>query len=160
MGRADIELNEEGIAQCAILAREIDPDFEIIYSSPLKRAYTTAQVIAKSTGKEIIICNELSERDFGSLSGKTWDEINTETGKDLKQITKEQRYDFRPYGGESVEQVKERIEQFLNRVRTDGYSKVLIVCHSGIISLMRHMHEKEQLPSIPNASVHEFVLEQ
>ena len=46
-GRADIELNETGMKQAELLAEYLS-DFKIdaIYSSPLKRASKTAEIIA------------------------------------------------------------------------------------------------------------------
>jgi broad specificity phosphatase PhoE len=158
MGRTDIELNEEGRAQCQELVQKLESDFYVIFSSPLKRAYETAQVIAEHFGKEVIIKNELTERDFGTLSGKTWIQIQEETGVDMRAITKEERYDFRPYGGESAEDVKARLLKFLEEVKTQPYSKVVIACHSGVISMMRHLFPNNEISPITNTSVHEFEL--
>src|ERR1700674_1532183 len=129
MGRTDIELNSEGQAQCEVLVQKLDPNFEVIFSSPLKRAYGTAEAIAEHFDKPIIIKEELTERDFGSLSGKTWSEIQQETGVDMKALTKEERYDFRPYGGESAQQVKERVLKFLEDLKIQPYSTVVVASH-------------------------------
>ena len=158
MGRTDIALNEEGRAQCQELLQKLDPDFEIIFSSPLKRARETAQVLAEHFGKKVITADELAERDFGSLSGKTWDEIHEATGIDMKTITKAEKYDFRPYGGESAEQVKERIVKFLEDLKTQPYSNVVVACHGGVISMMHHLFPKDEISSITNTSIHVFEL--
>lgn len=76
-GRADIELDEVGVEQAQCLANalaEFEPD--AIYSSPLKRASATAEVIARA--REVHLDPRLAERDYGSWEGKTRDEIALE----------------------------------------------------------------------------------
>ena len=46
-GRIDIELNETGMKQAELLAEYLrDVEIDAIYSSPLKRALKTAEIIA------------------------------------------------------------------------------------------------------------------
>ena len=48
-GRADIELNESGIKQAELLAQYLaDEKIVAVYSSPLKRALKTAEIIVRS----------------------------------------------------------------------------------------------------------------
>lgn len=73
-GREDIPLNEKGIRQaeeCGEKLRASGVSFEYIASSPLSRAYRTAEMIAGHMGiGKPIIEEKLTERDFGLLSGK------------------------------------------------------------------------------------------
>ena len=69
-GRSDYPLNENGIAQ----AREVGQwlmnqgiVFSYVYSSPLKRAVQTAELIAP--GKSIVIDDRLIEMDYGLYEG-------------------------------------------------------------------------------------------
>jgi len=156
MGRTDIELNDEGRAQAAEVVKMLSADFDALYSSPLKRAYQTAEAISEHFHKPIIVKEELTERDFGTLSGKSWAEIEDQTKIDMKTITKAEQYDFRPYGGESAEQVKARLLRFLDELKTKPYSKVVTVCHSGIISMMRHVYPNNETAHITNTSINEF----
>lgn len=76
-GRADIELDEVGMAQAACLAgvlAEVEPD--AVYSSPLKRAQATAKAIARD--REVVLDARLAERDYGTWEGKTREEIAIE----------------------------------------------------------------------------------
>ena len=127
MGQTDIPLNEEGLAQARAVAETLAGDFDALYSSPLKRAYQTAEIISERLKKPIIVREELKERGFGSLAGQSWDEIAVATKEDLKAVTKEERYDFRPWGGESAEDVTARLTAFLDDLKTHDYKKVLIV---------------------------------
>ena len=54
-GRTDIELNEEGIAAAKELGEKLkNIHFDMIYSSPLKRAFNTAELIRGARHIEII----------------------------------------------------------------------------------------------------------
>ncbi|MDD4113200.1 MAG: histidine phosphatase family protein [Herbinix sp.] len=74
-GREDIPLNDTGKSQakkCAIALQSTG--IKTIISSPLKRAVETANIIANiHNGMEVIIDEDLIERDFGDLSGMTYD---------------------------------------------------------------------------------------
>ncbi len=156
-GRLDVPLNVTGHTQAAEASMLLDTSFDVIFSSSLQRSLQTATVIAERLNVPLVVENAILERDFGSLSGKTWEEINVELGFDAKKADKEQRYDYRPFGGESAEQVRERLTAFIGRVKKGHHQRPLIVCHGGIIRMLHHAHQNEVTP-IANASVHEFDL--
>ncbi len=74
-GREDIPLNNTGKSQakkCAIALQ--NTGIKTIISSPLARAVQTANIIASThDGMEVIIDEDLIERDFGEMSGMTYD---------------------------------------------------------------------------------------
>jgi broad specificity phosphatase PhoE len=158
LGHTDMDLDDEGIQEARELLSRLDPDFELIYSSPLKRCRETAEIIAQHFGKKIMVSDNLLERDFGSFDGKTWKEINRETGKDMKTIDHDQKYDYRAYGGESAEQVKARVLKFLEEAKRQPHEKALVVCHVGVIWMMYLLFPAYKRRSVSNASVHKFVL--
>jgi len=107
--RFDEPINERGVRQVQALLPQLgEKGIRVILSSPLRRARETARIIGKHLNLPIEVRDGLTERDYGSLSGKTRDEAREAVGKgtDLDTLDREQRYDFRPYGGESVEEVK------------------------------------------------------
>lgn len=77
-GRRDIPLNAMGRAQAVELRDKIkDIDFDVVYSSPLKRAAETAE-IAVGDRYDIIYDDRLLERSFGDFEGKiihSWTEL-------------------------------------------------------------------------------------
>ncbi len=155
--RIDAPLDESGLKQAHEVIGKLPSDFELIYSSPLHRAAQTAKIIADYFKKNIEIRNELVERDFGSLSGKTWAEIDKETGKPMKQLDDNLMYDYTPYGGETVAQVKDRLETFLEDVKAKhGNGKVVVVAHYGIISLMNSLYPPIEHHKLSNISIHTF----
>lgn len=74
-GRIDNLLNDTGrIAsrEAAKKIKELNINWEVFLSSPLKRAYETAEIIKKELdfSNDIITIPDLTEREFGVLEGK------------------------------------------------------------------------------------------
>jgi len=71
MGQIDIPLNENGIEQAHVIAQKI-PNFDIshIFSSPLKRAMQTSEIIAKATSVPISTLDELKNAYAGIMEGQ------------------------------------------------------------------------------------------
>jgi ribonuclease H / adenosylcobalamin/alpha-ribazole phosphatase len=74
-GRNQLELSEPGERQAAALARRTFPDVAAVVSSPLRRAWQTASVLADALGVEVSIHDGLVESDFGAWEGLTFDEV-------------------------------------------------------------------------------------
>lgn len=77
-GNTDIELNEKGREAAGTRGRQLeDIYFDVIYSSPLIRAYETACLIRGHRNIPIIRDNRLKEMSFGTYEGrdakKLWD---------------------------------------------------------------------------------------
>jgi len=124
-GNKDEDLNSTGINQANELREKIlNLDYDVIFSSPLKRAIHTANII-NIKNDEIIIDDRLKERDHGSLSGKL-----------LKDTNREEYWNYYSaiqYGtSENMQTFFNRIDLFLNDLKTKNYEKVLIVAHSGV----------------------------
>ncbi|HZQ73977.1 MAG TPA: histidine phosphatase family protein [Burkholderiales bacterium] len=149
----DEPINANGARQIRELVPAL-PEFELIFSSPLKRARMSAEIIARATGKALVLREDLSERSFGSLAGKTWDEIPD--GEALRLADRELRYDYRPYGGEAVEDVEARLRSFFRDAEATGYASVLAVSSMGIIRLAYKLKLGRAVAHIANASLHSF----
>ncbi|MFN8590358.1 MAG: histidine phosphatase family protein [Thermomicrobiales bacterium] len=73
---ADLSLRPEGERQaCSLAARLCMERPATIYSSEARRAWQTAEAIARVTGAPLAILPELREIDFGAWSGRTYTEI-------------------------------------------------------------------------------------
>ena len=123
--REDEDLNETGISEAYELKENISNiSYDVIISSPLKRAVQTANIINKYN-KEIIIDERLRERDPGSLSGKSLEITNREEyWNSYSQI---------PYGtSEKIREFFNRVKDFLDDLKTKDYESVIIVAHSGV----------------------------
>lgn len=128
-GRSDIELNEYGIELARITSEALkDVKFDRIYSSPLKRAYETAEILRGSRKLDIICDDRLMEMCFGDYEGKVTDTLPDEFWKFFDDPV-----NFVPAGnGETYEQVIERAKDFLYNVIVPLSYKIdrmLVVAH-------------------------------
>lgn len=56
----DVDLNAVGCAQAEVLIEKLkDKNIEVIFSSPLIRAYHTAQIAASGLGIDVVVCPAL-----------------------------------------------------------------------------------------------------
>ena len=72
-GFLDIPLNKTGLNQAKLLAESLkDYPIDVFISSPLKRAYVTAETVAKLHGKTIAYTDDrFKELNYGDFEGKT-----------------------------------------------------------------------------------------
>lgn len=134
-GQIDEPLAPEGIKQAKEAISLIPESITHIYTSPLKRARQTAEIINFKLNLPISAVDEFTEIHMGTLAGYSWEEMAG--GMDLKKKHRTIQFDYRAYGGESVTEVRERVTKFLKKVRQQhGYNEVLIVTHGGIIRLL------------------------
>jgi len=133
-GCNDIELSKEGIIQAKYLSKNFNGNFDYIYTSPLKRAVQTAEIIAASKQTKPIVVKELREINFGKWEGLTIKEISNNFPKEF--------YDWRNdkleapiCGGDlSLKNASIRAKNAINKIVTKHMEKkILIVAHGGII---------------------------
>jgi 2,3-bisphosphoglycerate-dependent phosphoglycerate mutase len=159
-GWNDEDLTEKGVAQAQEAATTLKAEFRFIVSSPLRRAQHTAEIVAAAHPCKIVLDPNLRERNFGRLNGKTWEEIEAESGKPMRSIDIEQMaYDYRPWDGECVAEVTARVQEFLRQApEIDGGRDLVAVTHGGIIKLLYLMLAHQERRPISNCSIHEFTL--
>ena len=75
-GHADTPINEDGRSQAEELAELLAAEVvAALYTSPLRRARETAEIIAARLGVEPLDLDALREIDVGALQGLTIDEV-------------------------------------------------------------------------------------
>ena len=152
----NVGLNDEGKRMVERLREHILVMPDIIYASPLKRTQETAHLINMRFRLPIINTVALVERDFGTLSGKLRSEIDSK----LVESDLEGRYDYRPYGGESVNEVRRRVQGFIDLLRSQREQTIMIVTHRGVIRILYDLYPESVAPEvITPASQHVFSIE-
>jgi 2,3-bisphosphoglycerate-dependent phosphoglycerate mutase len=87
-GWTDVGLSREGeeeARRAGRLLRRQGLEFDIAFSSLLKRAIKTLWIVSEEMELEWVpVCKawELNERHYGSLQGRTWEEVAAEVGAD------------------------------------------------------------------------------
>lgn len=121
-GWKDVELSEKGIQQSKGLGPlTADQHFDVVFTSDLQRAVDTAK-LAWGDKYEIIPDERLRECNYGELNGHPSEEVEPLQEKEMHT---------KPFpNGESYEDVKKRIADFLAflKEKYDGKS-VAIVSH-------------------------------
>lgn len=130
-GQTDIPLNEEGISQARTLAAELNHEkqFDAVYSSDLKRAYRTAEIITQGKGLAIQVDTRLREVCQGEWEGMLFqDVVDSYRGEwDNRRTNPE---NTRPPGGESVAEVAARMMAAADQIACEyPRGRVLVVSH-------------------------------
>lgn len=157
-GQIDEPLAPEGVEQAKTAAFLIPESIRHIYSSPLLRAKQTAEIVNSKLNRPISIQTELTEIHMGSLAGQAWTDM--EGGLELKKKHRAIEFDYRLQGGESAEEVKNRVLAFLKKISSKHSDyEVLIVTHGGIIRTLHLLEHGEEIPDdIKHISLHTFDL--
>ena len=131
-GHADRPLTERGRAQATELAERIaDIALDMVYSSDLRRARDTAQVVAESQGLELVHLPELREVNVGSWESLTRDEAEARFPEGFRRwLAGGTGWD----NGETYPQMSKRVLAAVDRIAADHEGgRVLIVSHGGPI---------------------------
>lgn len=113
-GWRDVELSERGIDEARRAGRALKEagfTFDIAFTSALKRAQATLDIILEELGQSDIPIERdqaLNERDYGDLAGLNKDDARERWGEDQVHIWR-RSYDTRPPGGESLKDTAERV---------------------------------------------------
>jgi alpha-ribazole phosphatase len=129
-GQSDVPLNENGRAQAHVIAQQLQGEsFAAIYSSDLRRARETAEIIAAAIHLPIRLEPRLREIDQGEWEGQLVDIIKARYAG-LWQERIVDPTNVRPPGGETVGEVAKRVYDVLNDItRLYPIGQVLITSH-------------------------------
>ncbi len=154
-GQSDIPLNKKGRRQIKKLAEHLKSAGErpdIIISSPLRRTKQSAAIIAHTFKAMLTVDKNLTEKDLGDLAGKTWEEVNKNYKLASRKLDRKRYYDYTPYNGERVEDVRNRVENFLKNVKEkhNHNQTIIVVTHAGILRILFYEFFQNQLKDIPS----------
>lgn len=123
-GHQDSPLTLKGKASAEKLGKILrNKNVEIIYTSDLGRCLQVAEIINKYLKVKLVKTSKLRERNFGDLNGKPEEEIKRKL--DLSNPNKEAP------NGESFNQLKSRIINFIKSLSKEKFRTVLLVTHDG-----------------------------
>jgi broad specificity phosphatase PhoE len=131
-GSSDRELSEAGIRQAEQISALLSAEkFHAVYSSTLRRARQTAELISRPHDLPVLIEEGLRELDHGELEGLTFNEIKTRYGEFLTRWRSEPA-DVCVPGGERLADVAARAWNSLNELmrRHPEAQRILVVSHN------------------------------
>jgi 2,3-bisphosphoglycerate-dependent phosphoglycerate mutase len=164
-GHADPPLNETGRAQAAELAAALaEEPLAAIYSSPLRRAFETAEIAGAPHRLEPVPVDALREVDVGSWQGLTRTEIEERfPAQFARWLEYEQGWD----DGETYDEMGVRVVAALfDLAAAHEGEQILAVSHGGPVRAayavadgISHAEARRRGPVVANAFVARFAVE-
>jgi broad specificity phosphatase PhoE len=164
-GHADPPLNDAGRAQAVDLSAALaSEELAAVYSSPLRRAFETAEVVTAARALEPVAVEALREVDVGSWQGLTRAEVERRFPEQYARwLDHGQGWD----DGESYEEMGDRVvAALLELAEAHDGERILAVTHGGPIRAAlafadstTHAEARRRGPAIANVFVAEFAVE-
>lgn len=130
-GRTDLPLTEKGLKQAEILRQQLGSiSWDAVFSSPLQRAYTTAQI---ASGATVVKDELLIEADFGLWEGKTKEEFMAENAQLWHNWMNDPANNHAGGTGETAATIVQRVDAFFRSLQqqyTTG--NFLVAAHNGV----------------------------
>ena len=127
--KTDAPLTDTGVQQAVAAAKRLaSAGIDAIVASPLQRTVRTAEEVAAVTGVPVLTDEGFRETDFGAWEGLTFAEVRERWPSELATWLADPS--VAPPGGESFDQVSERVTAALHRILAErAHQTVLIVSH-------------------------------
>lgn len=155
----DDHLSSEGVVEVEELAQLLPKNIDKMYVSDLSRTRETAEIVNKVLNTEIVLDSRLREVGLGDLTGKTWKEMGDYYGEDIGGEYIYQKYNFRRFGGESAEDVRQRVFELFEHIKdNDSGKNILLITHAGIIRFLQYELEGKLKEKIDNKTIHKFLI--
>ncbi|MCX7192375.1 MAG: alpha-ribazole phosphatase [Proteobacteria bacterium] len=125
-GQLDIDVADSFKYEANQILTSILP-LDLIVSSPLLRTRKLAEFLAQRC--EVRVDARLMEKHFGSWEGRAWDDIpRSEIDTWAADVM-----GYAPTGGESAQQLMQRVQDFLHDVAQLPQRNIALVAHGGTI---------------------------
>jgi len=135
-GRADIDLNENGRKQAALLGEYLkDTGIKAVYSSPLKRALDTARAIADNHSLKVQVSDGLNDLDFGEWEGLAVPLVRDRYGALFTEWS-EHPEKVRLPGGETLDDICRRSMLVVEKIIREQKGAVALVTHRVVIKVL------------------------
>ena len=137
-GQIDVPLNDVGLAQAGRLGRRLaDEPVDVLISSDLQRARSTADAVAQVRGLQPLIDPLWREQGFGVLEGLDVGTIRTRHA-DLWSAWTRHECDYAlPGGGESNFDFHARVMRAMHALlASHAGRRVVVVTHGGVLDML------------------------
>jgi broad specificity phosphatase PhoE len=136
-GRADIGLDEVGMKQAESVAKRIrEWQISEIYSSPLRRALTTAGIIAGPLGLNVRLAPGIVDIDYGTWQGLSTEDVVARDGHLYSQWI-ESPHKVKFPDGESFAEVRERAASVVDDlIQQHPKETIVLVSHKVICQIL------------------------
>ena len=135
-GRKDVNLDEVGIKQAELLGNYLSNwELTTIYSSPLRRAIETANIIARYQKIGVHVADGLIDINYGEWQALPEQEVKR-LYPTLHNDWHNNPHRVRMPGGESLEDVRKRAIEVVNDVLSKYQGSVVLISHRVVIKVL------------------------
>jgi len=139
-GFSNVKLANTFIHEKDEVIAKIDSTNAVVYSSTLSRCIKLAHHISPDFKTD----KRIKELNFGDWELKKWNDLS-----DPEFNTWMNDYiSYRCPNGESLLDMKSRVEAFYKYISSQNYNKVIVVTHGGVIRLFHHLINNVPLDEI------------
>ena len=136
IGQTDAPLSTEGRLQAKYWRKELRKlAFTAVWSSDLRRAAETAEIIFAGRRADLQTCRQLREIQLGEWEGMPRVRVR-EHHSDLWSARGKDMAGFRPPGGESFRDVQQRVVPLVMRIAAQTPESACLVTHAGVIRVL------------------------
>ena len=134
-GRADVPLNETGLAQAEATGRRVAAQWQpaAIYSSPLSRAIKTAEAIGRYVDLPVKIHPDLTDIDYGDWQGLTPEEARNRWPGEIDAWYNQPHLAHIP-GGETLDDLRARAMKMVTELVGSHPRKTLVLIGHTVIN--------------------------
>ena len=135
-GRADVDLDKVGIEQAELLGKYLSNwKLEVVYSSPLKRALDTANIVARCQKVRVQTAEGLTDFDYGE-----WQSLSEQAVKRLYPTLLNEWHNnphqVRMPGGESLADVERRAIEVVSGILSKHAGSIALVSHRVVLKVL------------------------
>ncbi|MBB5340149.1 histidine phosphatase family protein [Tunturiibacter gelidoferens] len=136
-GHSDPEVNARGREQISELINRLrEESIEIVYTSDLRRASSTANAIAEAFGVECHVRPTLREINFGTWEGLSWKEIEQRDAVYARQWIAKHPMLAAP-DGEAFRHFEQRVLNEVEFLSTKAAEQsIAVVTHAGVLRIV------------------------
>jgi alpha-ribazole phosphatase len=130
-GQLDLDVADSFAEEASDVLRWLPP-LQLVITSPLLRTRRLAEYVAQAQHCELHSDARLMEKHFGAWEGKAWNDIaRSEIDTWAADVM-----GYAPDGGESAQQVMQRVQTFLHDLARLPQQHIALVSHGGSIRTM------------------------
>lgn len=138
LGRADVGLTELGLAQAqGVAARLATLQVRKVLTSPLLRAATVAELIAKEHALEAVRAEALTELDVGETEGMDFAEMRKQFPEFIAAWGGPDGWKAQMPGGESIAELAERLRPIVEELLASEHGGLtVVVSHNFVVKTL------------------------
>lgn len=129
-----LELTDRGFIQADIVGKRLKGyNIGKMYSSNMKRAIQTAEIINNHLNVEIIVSNDIREIHMGACDTEGWAYLRQNYPDFIEEYNKHETDLSYPPDGECGEDVWNRASKLIDKIVNSELENVVVVTHGGVI---------------------------